>query len=79
VLQACADQGLGPEASFWTGPVRPGEPGQFEPTPELVHGIAVGSPLLGSILRRARVFSVRPVRWDQLPDIGIHPGRAEPQ
>lgn len=79
VLQACAAHGLDPEASYWTGPVRPGELGRFEPTPELVHGIVVSSPLLGSILRHARVFSGQPIRWDQLPDIDIQLGRSGPR
>jgi hypothetical protein len=53
----CAKHGLDPGKSGWSAP-KPGrtiEP--FSPTPELVHGVVVASPLLASVFRKAGVFS----------------------
>ena len=39
----------------------------FTPTPELVHGVAVSSPTLAHALRRAGVFSGKPLRGVRPP------------
>ena len=60
----CAKYGLDPEKSGWSAP-KPGrtiEP--FTPTPELVHGVVVASPLLASVLRKAGVFSGKKIKRD---------------
>jgi hypothetical protein len=60
----CAKYGLDPVKSGWSAP-RPGravEP--FTPTPELVHGVVVASPLLAAVLRKAGVFSGKAVKRD---------------
>lgn len=41
----------------WVGPKAPKRVVPFTPTPELVHGVSVASPLLASVLRAAGVFS----------------------
>jgi hypothetical protein len=41
----------------WLSAKRDREPVPFKPTPELVHGVAVTSPALAAILRKAGVFS----------------------
>lgn len=53
----CAKYGLDPVKSGWSAPRPPGAIAQFTPTPELVHGVVVESPLLASIFRKAGVFS----------------------
>ncbi len=67
IVAACERHGVDPAAG-WTGPIKPGQLGQFEPTPELVHGIAVGDPILASMLRRAHAFSGKPLRLEHLPE-----------
>jgi hypothetical protein len=60
----CVKHGLDPVKSGWSAP-RPGravEP--FTPTPELVHGVVVASPLLAAVLRRAGVFSGKALTRD---------------
>ncbi len=69
--RACHACGLSDQltlGSGWVGPKDARQRGSFTPTPELVHGIMVGDPILASILRRAGVWSGGEVRWDQLPD-----------
>jgi len=60
VVAACEAAGVAP-ARWLEGRVGTEAVG-FEPTPELVHGVAVASPELASLLRNMRVFSGRPVR-----------------
>ncbi len=57
VEDACRRYGVDPVKSGWSAP-RPGRHVErFTPTPELVHGVVVASPVLASVLRRAGVFS----------------------
>ncbi|WP_426957353.1 hypothetical protein [Muricoccus radiodurans] len=60
VAQACCAAGVKPER--WLEGRVSTEAVGFEPTPELVHGVAVASPELALMLRNMRVFSGRPVR-----------------
>jgi hypothetical protein len=55
---ACRAHGVDPVKGGWTGP-RPGgrTAAAFSPTPELVHGVAVTSPALAALLRKAGWFS----------------------
>ncbi len=63
----CKKHGLDPQKSGWSAP----KPGRiiekFTPTPELVHGVVVGSPLLASVLRKAGVFSGKNAKRDIPP------------
>jgi hypothetical protein len=56
-VRACREVGVNPYDSGWAGPRAPKERALFEPTPEVVHGIIVGDPLMASILRRGGAFS----------------------
>lgn len=57
VENVCWRYGLDPVKSGWSAP-RPGRHiERFTPTPELVHGVVVGSPLLAAVFRQAGVFS----------------------
>lgn len=55
VEAACKKHGVAPAG--WTGPKPPKVPVPFRPTPELVHGVAIGSPGLAMMLREAGWFS----------------------
>ncbi|MFD4671547.1 hypothetical protein ACFWNN_17560 [Lentzea sp. NPDC058450] len=66
VEAACRTAGVDPERSGWTAPREHGLIARFRPTPELVHGVAVSDPLWAMALRRARVFSGKPVRGEVL-------------
>lgn len=57
VEAACADAGVDPVARGWTAPHASGDLAEFVPTPELVHGVAIGDPQWAALLRRAGVFS----------------------
>ena len=57
VERACDRAGLDPARSGWTAPLADGAPAAFTPTPELVHGVAIASPLWAGMLRHAGVFS----------------------
>ncbi|MFF7186581.1 hypothetical protein ACFZAR_15310 [Streptomyces sp. NPDC008222] len=59
VEAACARHGVDPVVGGWTAPRPPAEAVRFSRTPELVHGVAVGDPLMASALRSAGVFSGR--------------------
>jgi hypothetical protein len=61
VEAACREHRVEPERSGWTAPRTHSGIARFQPTPELVHGIAVSDPLWAMALRRARVFSGKPV------------------
>ena len=57
VDRVCTKNGLDPIKSGWSAP-KPGRTiEQFTPTPELVHGVVVASPLLAAVFRKAGVFS----------------------
>lgn len=66
VRLACMDESIEAETTGWTAPLAKGALGSVTPTPELVHGITVGDPILASILRRAGVWSGSEIRWDVL-------------
>jgi hypothetical protein len=55
VKLACEMNNVDP--SQWIGPKGDRQAVAFKPTPELVHGVAVGSPALAKILRAFGVFS----------------------
>jgi hypothetical protein len=57
----CLRHGLDPEKSGWSAPNPGRSVEQFSPTPELVHGVVVASPILASIFRKAGVFSGKSV------------------
>ncbi|GAB3163977.1 hypothetical protein [Microbispora hainanensis] len=75
VEATCRTAGLDPEKSGWTAPTPTRRVAVFRPTPELVHGVAVADPVWAALLRRAGVFSGRPVRPDLAPD-ALHGLRA---
>ena len=58
---ACREVGLDPEKSGWIAPRERARVAPFQPTPELVHGVTVGSPGLARLLRRAGIFSGKPL------------------
>ncbi|WP_405495780.1 hypothetical protein [Streptomyces sp. NBC_00096] len=57
VEAVCARHGRDPVAGGWTAPRPVAEAVAFRRTPELVHGVAVGDPLMASALRSVGVFS----------------------
>ncbi|MFI6101474.1 hypothetical protein ACIA8G_38510 [Lentzea sp. NPDC051213] len=61
VEAACHEHGVDPERAAWTAPRTHRMIARFRPTPELVHGVAVSDPLWAMTLRRARVFSGKPL------------------
>jgi hypothetical protein len=63
VEAACKAHGVDPVKGGWTAP-RPGRrvAAAFSPTPELVHGVAVTSPALAALLRKAGWFSGKAAR-----------------
>jgi hypothetical protein len=64
VESLCAQHGLDPVQSGWSAPRPGGASERFTPTPELVHGVAVASPLLAVVLRKAGVFSGKAIKRD---------------
>jgi hypothetical protein len=64
VESVCGKHGLDPVKSGWCAP-KPGRMiEKFTPTPELVHGVVVASPLLAAVFRKAGVFSGQTVTRD---------------
>lgn len=61
VEAACKTAGLDAEKSGWIAP-RPHGVVPFQPTPELVHGVAVSNPYLAKILKQHRYFSGKDAR-----------------
>jgi hypothetical protein len=57
VREACRRHGVDPERSGWTQPYRQQRTELPAPAVDLVHGVAVSSPLLAGVLRRVGVFS----------------------
>lgn len=57
VRAACIGAGLDAEKTGWTRPYRQQQLEVATVAPELVHGVAVASPLLAAVLRDAGVFS----------------------
>ena len=62
VEKICAKHGLDPSRSGWSAPKPTRHVAKFSPTPELVHGVEVASPMLASVLRKAGVFSGKSVK-----------------
>lgn len=62
VEEVCRRHGVDPVAGGWTQPRPAAAPAPFRPTPELVHGVEVGDPVLAGVLRSAGFFSGRPPR-----------------
>ncbi len=60
VTAACAQHGVDPVKNGWVAPRPPGKVAPFRPTPELVHGVTVGSPHLATVLRWAGWYSGKP-------------------
>lgn len=60
VARRCRSVGLDPEKSGWVAFRARIEVAPFRPTPELVHGVAVVSPWLASLLKKEGVFSGKP-------------------
>jgi hypothetical protein len=59
----CRRVGVDPHAAGWTSPRQHnGQVAEWKPTPELVHGVEIADPLWAGLLRRAGVFSGRPVK-----------------
>jgi hypothetical protein len=64
VESVCSKHGVDPVKSGWTAP-KPGRTVEkFTPTPELVHGVVVASPLLAAVFRKAGVFSGKKVKQE---------------
>ncbi|WP_218148386.1 hypothetical protein [Lentzea xinjiangensis] len=61
VEAACREERVDPERSGWTAPRTHRAIARFRPTPELVHGVTVSDPVWAMVLRRARVFSGKPL------------------
>ncbi len=57
VEKACQKHGIDPVRSGWSAPRPKGKVERFTPTPELVHGVSISSPLLAGILRQCGFFS----------------------
>jgi hypothetical protein len=68
VEAACRGVGLDPEKSGWTAPAPRGPVAVFRPTPELVHGVSIADPVWAALLRRAGVFSGKPVNPELADD-----------
>ena len=60
VETACRKHGLDPVRSGWSAARVSKQVAAYEPTPELVHGVAVASPEVAAVLRRLGVFSGKP-------------------
>lgn len=56
ITAACRRHGVDGGSKGWIAP-RPKTVAEYTPTPELVHGVTIGSPHLASILRRCGYFS----------------------
>lgn len=61
VDEVCQRYGIDPAKSGWSAPKPEGKIEKFTPTPELVHGVVVASPLLAAVFRKAGVFSGKTV------------------
>lgn len=57
VEMVCSQHGVDAEKNGWSHPRPRAEATPFRPTPELVHGVEVGHPLLAKIFRDAGFFS----------------------
>jgi hypothetical protein len=74
VVAACKRVGLDPVKSGWAGRRARRGRAVFEPTPELVHGIAVRDPLMADMLRRGGAWSgkrIKPELAEVLDQIAV--------
>jgi hypothetical protein len=60
VEKACKVNGINPYDTGWLLQVREAKAVAFVPTPELVHGVAVSTPALAKVLKKAGWFSGKP-------------------
>jgi hypothetical protein len=56
IVELCRKADIDPEKSGWVAPRMHGV-SAFEPTPELVHGVAVTNPFLATVLKQHKYFS----------------------
>jgi len=66
IAAACNRHEMDPEKTGWTAPRPKAAVARFRPTPELVHGVTVSNAYLATILRRAGVFSGKPLKPQNL-------------
>ncbi len=59
---ACGLVGIDPVRTGWTAPRPRDRVELFRPTPELVHGVSIGSPFLATLLRKQGWFSGKSYR-----------------
>jgi hypothetical protein len=69
VRETCEKHKVNPQS--WFGPKLKRTPVPFKPTPELVHGVAVSSPELASVLKKAGVFSAKFLKQLDLPSFEV--------
>jgi len=62
VIKACKVRGMDPYSTGWLPKSRTRVAVPFKPTPELVHGVAVSSPELASMLRKCGWFSGKSIK-----------------
>ena len=62
VERACRQAGIDPAKSGWTYASINSNAEEWSATPELVHGVAVTSPEVAGLLRKAGIFSGKPLK-----------------
>lgn len=67
VVAVCEKWKVDSVKAGWIAPPPERKVAAFTPTPELVHGVEVASPQLASLLRKAGVFSGKPLSWTSSP------------
>jgi hypothetical protein len=65
---ACARHGVDAAKNGWSAPRPRTAIAAYAPTPELVHGVSVGSPHTAQMLKRLGWFSGRPLKLHHLDD-----------
>lgn len=63
IVWACREFGVSAKDRGWISPPPTRKAVPFRRTPELVHGVAVGSPALASVLRKAGWFSGKAAKY----------------
>ncbi|MES2462438.1 MAG: hypothetical protein V4671_17795 [Armatimonadota bacterium] len=64
IEDVCIRNGVDPAKSGWIAPRPTATARAFRPTPELVHGVTVENPILATLLRQARYFSGKSLKYD---------------